>query len=67
MVVVVVKEWSQGESQRTLVVEVGVSIGEVVQPEVESEEVDQLSSLPVKAYLFQVMACQELAPLLLVE
>lgn len=66
LVVAVVKEWLQEESQRTQVVGVGASIGEEVQPEEESEGVDLLSSLPVKAYPFQVMASQGMALLLFV-
>lgn len=62
---VVGKELSREEFQRTRVVAVGVSIGEVVRPEGESEEVDRLSSLPAKASLFQVVASQALALVLL--
>jgi len=66
VVVLLLKEWSQEEFQRFQVVVVGVSTEEVVQLEVEFEEVDQLSSLPVKAYLFQVMASQALALVMIV-
>jgi hypothetical protein len=47
------------------VVVVGVSIEEVAQLGGESVRVDQLSSLPVKAFPFQVMAFQEPTQLLL--
>lgn len=66
VVVLLLKEWSQEEFQRFQVVVVGVSIEEVVQLEEEFEEVDQLSSLPAKAYLFQVMAFQALALVMIV-
>lgn len=66
VVVLLLKEWSQEEFQRFQVVVVGVSTEEVVQLEVEFEEVDQPSSLPVKAYLFQVMASQALALVMIV-
>lgn len=66
VVVLLLKEWSQEEFQRFQVVVVGVSTEEVVQLEEEFEEVDQLSSLPAKAYLFQVMAFQALALVMIV-
>lgn len=65
VVVVLLRELLQEEFQRYQVVVVGVSTEEVVQLEGEFEEVDQLSSLPVKVYLFQVMAFQALALVLL--